>query len=189
MSSAPGLEIGVDVPWITSWSEEPQLGVSPCPSVDGKLAIAQRNEPGAGEPVYARHHLFRQRKAVREMRCPMCGEPTADDDRWCYTAQRTNAGALRERGFGWALPADMPEAQPLLDCGALPPLHRACAEAVLAGPAHLGAPNGGELKRFPKAWIVVPIWVEARPPNPSLKSVGVVSFLHLVGVESGPEDR
>jgi hypothetical protein len=40
-----------------------------------------------------------------------------------------------------------------------------------------------ELKRFPASWIVIPLWVEARPANPLARSVGAVSFLQLVGVQ------
>lgn len=182
MTTAPGLKIGVDVPWISSWSLEQQTGVSPCPSVDGQLAVGQQNKPGAGEPLYARAHLFRQRKSVREMLCPMCGEHTPDDDRWSQTARPTTARALRSKGLGPTLPADMPDDQALLDCGTIAPMHRACAEAA-SGLAHLADMNERELKRFPKAWIIAPLWIEARSPKPQAKSVAVVSYLQLLGVE------
>lgn len=183
MTAAPDLKIGVDVPWVTSWSEEPQTGVSRCPSVDGQLAISQEIKPGVGEPVHTRAHLFRQRRSVGEMLCPMCGEPTHEDDRWSRTAQPTTAGALRARGLSPALPPAMPDAQPLLDCGAVAPMHRACADL---GPAERLLPDdksGRELRRFPKAWIIMPMWVEGRSSKPQGKSVAVVSFLQLVGVE------
>lgn len=181
--SRSGLEIGVDVPWVTSWSEEAQTGVGPCPSVDGQLAIGQSHRPGLGRPLYSRNHLFRQRRSVREMLCPMCGAPTADDDRWSQTATPTTAGALRARGFAPALPADMADAQALLNCGAIAPLHRACAEASLARCPHLGGMEDKALKPFPKAWVVIPLWVEAKPPAAQAKGVPVVGFLQLVGVE------
>lgn len=183
MSTASRLKVGVDVPWITSWSEEAQPGVSRCPSVDGQLAVAQEEKPGEGKPLYSRNHLFRQRRSVGEMLCPMCGEPTHAGDRWSQTAKHTTAGNLRTKGFGPALPADMPDDQPLLDCGAIAPLHRACAEAALTRCPHLGQMDDKELKAFPGAWVIVPLWVEARPPGPQAKSVPVVSFLQLIGVE------
>ena len=181
--TASRLQVGVDVPWVTSWSEEAQTGVSPCPSVDGQLAIGQKTLPGVGRPLYSRNHLFRQRKSVREMLCPMCGEPTAEGDRWSQTAQPTTAGALRTRGFGPALPVDMADDQGLLNCGAIAPLHLACAQAALERCPHLGGMGDKTLKPFPKAWVILPLWVEARPPEPRAKSVAVVSFLQLVGVE------
>lgn len=184
MSALSRLKVGVDVPWVTSWSGEAQNGVARCPSVDGQLAVSQETAPGEGHPLYSRNHVFRQRKSVREMLCPMCGGPTAPDDRWSQTAKRTTAGALRSRGFGPALPADMADDQALLDCGAIAPLHRACAEAAVKRCPHLSQMADLELKRFPQAWVVIPLWVQAKPPGPNAKSASVVSFLQLVGVEA-----
>ncbi|THD77184.1 MAG: hypothetical protein E7812_14635 [Phenylobacterium sp.] len=180
------LKVGVDVPWVTSWSEEEQLGVGPCPSVDGELAIAQASKPGIGRPLYSRNHLFRQRKSVREMLCPMCGEPTEAGDRWSQTATHTTAGELRARGFAFALPVDMADDQRLLNAGAIAPLHRACADASLARCPHLGGMDDKTLKPFPTAWIIMPLWVEAKPPGANAKSVPVVSFLQICGVEDAP---
>jgi len=178
------LTIGVDVPWVTSWSQEAQDGIGRCPSVDGALAVGQVDKPGEGRPLYARNHLFRQRRSVREMLCPMCGEATPDDDRWSQTARSTTAGDLRARGFGAALPPDMADSQRLLDCGAIAPLHRACAEAALARCPHLGALADTALKRFPGAWVVIPLMVEARAPAQRGPGVAAVSFLQIVGVEN-----
>ncbi|MDE2487231.1 MAG: hypothetical protein KGO51_07525 [Alphaproteobacteria bacterium] len=183
MSGASRLKVGRDVPWVTSWSEEAQTGVGRCPSVDGELAIGQAEKAGVGRPLYSRNHLFRQRRSVRELLCPMCGEPTPDDDRWSQTASPTTAGALRARGFGYALPVEMDDDQPLLNCGAIAPLHRACAEAALARCPHLGGMGDRTLKRFPRAWVVIPLTVEARPLAQRGPGIPVVSFLQLVGVE------
>jgi len=47
------LKVGDDVPWVTSWTGEPTLGVAPpCPSVGGALAIVQADNPGHGKPLY-----------------------------------------------------------------------------------------------------------------------------------------
>lgn len=181
-SSTSDLVIGRDVPWVTSWSGEAQSGVSRCPSVDGQLAIGQAEKPGAGEPLYARSHLFRQRRTVREMLCPMCGKPTPEDDRWSQTAQMVDAGQLRARGFGAALPREMEGSQALMDCGTLAPLHRACAENSHSRCPHIGGLADQNLAAFPRGWIIVPLWVEARPPGVSASSVPVVSFLQLLGV-------
>lgn len=185
MTTSSRLKVGIDVPWATSWSQEVETGVARCPSVDGELAVVQRQKPGVGRPLYSRNHLFRQRRSVREMLCPMCGRPTADDDRWSQTAKPTTAGELRSRGFDWAMPVDMADDQRLLNCGAIAPLHRACADSALARCPHLGGMEDRELKRFPGAWVVIPLRVEARSENPLAKGVAVVGFLQLVGVESG----
>jgi hypothetical protein len=183
VSSASRLKVGVDVPWVTSWSQELQTGVSRCPSVDGALAIGQRERPGEGRPLYSQNHLFRQRRSVREMLCPMCGQPTPANDRWSQTGKVTTAAALRNRGFNDALPAEMPDHQVLLNCGTIAPLHHTCAAAALARCPHLGGMDDRVLKRFPTAWVIVPLWVEAKSHGQPAKSVPVVSFLQLVGVE------
>lgn len=177
------LKVGVDVPWVTSWSEEAQTGVGRCPSVDGEVAVLQAEKAGVGRPLYSRNHLFRQRRTVRALLCPMCGKPTPDDDRWSQTASPTTAGELRARGFGEALPAEWADDQRLLNCGAIAPLHRACAEAALARCPHLSGMADKVLKRFPKSWVVIPLYVEARPPAMRGPGIPAVSFLQLVGVE------
>ena len=178
------LKVGVDVPWVTSWSQEKPTRVSRCPSVDGLPAAGQEDKPGQGKPLFSRNHLFRQRKSVREMLCPMCGEPTEAPDRWSQTGRWTTAGALRERGFAQALPAALEDARPLLDAGAIAPLHLACAERALLHCPHLKGLEDRTLKAFPAAWIVVPLTVEARPPTgpAGARPIAAVSFLQLLGV-------
>jgi hypothetical protein len=185
MTGDSRLRVGLDVPWVTSWSQEMHTGVSRCPSVDGQLAIGQQEKPGVGKPLYSRNHLFRQRRSVREMLCPMCGDPTPEEDRWSQTAHTTTAGALRSRGFGRDLPSSLADHQPLVNCGAIAPLHRLCAETSLARCPHLGGMEDHTLKRFPPAWIIIPLWVEAKPQDPQGRSIPVVSFLQLVGVVGG----
>lgn len=183
MTTVSRLQVGLDVPWVTSWSDEPETGVAPCPSVDGQLAIGQAENAGVGRPLYSQNHLFRQRRAVREMLCPMCGRPTPAHDRWTQTGYWTTAGELRARGFGPALPADLADAKPLLNCGAIAPLHHACAQAAVTRCPHLSSRPDKSLKRFPGAWVVIPLWIEARTSRPPARSVPVVSFLQLVGLE------
>ena len=182
------LKVGVDVPWVSSWSSEAMAAVSRCPSVDGMPAVGQQESPGKGEPLYGRNHVFRQRRSVREMLCPMCGEPTQAGDRWTQTARWTTAGDVRAKGLGGWLPADFADDKPLLDAGGIAPLHRACAERSLALCPHLHHMADRELKAFPGAWIVVPLTIEAKPriaAGALPKSVAVVSFLQLIGV---PQD-
>ncbi len=179
------LKVGVDVPWVTSWSTEAMTGVGPCPSVDGLLAVGQQDRPGQGKPLYSRNHLFRQRKSVREMLCPMCGEPTQEGDRWSQTARWTTAGEVRAKGLGDRLPPDFRDDRPLLDAGAIAPLHRACAERALVHCPHLGGMADHELKAFPGAWLIAPLTIEAKPPagaGAPPRSVAVISFLQLIGV-------
>lgn len=175
------LEIGVDVPWVTSWTAESQGGVGPCPTVDGQVAALQQWKPGEGKPAFSRNHLRRQRDSVRAMLCPMCGKPTPEGDRWSQTGQFRAAGVLRARGFGQALPADLDDDRVVLDCGSIAPLHFQCAHASLTRCPHLGAMPDKDLKAFPPSWVVIPLYVEARQPITG-KPVAAVSFLQLVGL-------
>jgi hypothetical protein len=176
--SASRLRIGLDVPWVTAWSEEPVAGAAPCPSVDGALAVRQLERPGEGRPLYSKNHLFRQRRSVREMLCPMCGAPTHDGDRWTQTGRWTTAGEFRAHGLGGWLPAGFADDKRLLGLGAVAPLHRACAERALAHCPHLGAMADRELKPFPPAWIVAPM--VAQPPA-GRAAPPAVTFLWLIG--------
>jgi hypothetical protein len=179
-------KVGVDVPWVTSWSGEEVTGVAPCPSVDGALALGQSSAPGQGQPLYSRNHLFRQRKSVREMLCPMCGEPTPAGDRWSQTARWTTAGEVRAKGLGVWLPPDFPDDRRLMDAGAIAPLHRACAERARAQCPHLGGMDDHSLKAFPGTWLVAALSVEAKPAhalsNAPQRSKAAVAFLQLIGV-------
>ena len=191
------LKVGVDVPWVTSWTAEPDLGVAPCPSVDGVLAVGQKHAPGQGKPQYSRNHLVRQRRTVRELLCPMCGVPTQAGDRWSQTGRYVAAGELRAKGLGSHLPTDMADDRVLLDVGAIAPLHRACAERSMTLCPHLSGRSDHTLKPFPGAWVVTPLTIEARPPagplaapvmnvfanpQPIRKPIPVVTFLQLCGV-------
>ncbi len=175
------LQVGVDVPWVTSWSEEQPGGVGPCPTVDGQMAALQMWKPGVGKPLYSRNHLRRQRDSVRAMLCPMCGEPTPEGDRWSQTGRFQAAGVLRARGFAHALPADLDDDRVVLDCGAIAPLHFRCAQASLQRCPHLGGMPDKDLKAFPPAWTVVPLYVEAKQQVTG-KSIPAVSFLQLLGL-------
>jgi hypothetical protein len=180
------LQVGVDVPWVTSWSKEPMTGVGPCPSVDGVLAVGQAWRPGEGKPLYSRNHLFRQRKSVREMLCPMCGQPTSAGDRWSQTGRWTTAAEVRAKGMGVWLPPDFADDRRLFDAGAIAPLHRACAERALTHCPHLKGMADHELKPFPAAWLVAALSVEAKPKpgtsNLPQRPVAAVTFLQLIGV-------
>jgi hypothetical protein len=191
MSKRSRLKVGVDVPWVTSWSEEPLTGVRPSPEVGGRLAIGQMEKPGYGRPLYSRNHLRRQRESVVKMLCPMCGKPTAAGDRWTQTGKLVAVGQLRAKGLHAAVPADLADSRIVLDAGAIAPLHRSCAERSRLECPHLQAHATPDLLPFPAVWNVAPLMVEAyrqdQPHflNPALRpqrSVAVISFLQLCGV-------
>jgi len=182
------------VPWVTSWSSEAICGVRPCPTIGGRLAICQEEKPGFGRPQYSKNHLRRQRASVLDMLCPMCGEPTAMDDRWTQVARRVPAGVLRARGMGAALPPEVPDAEIVVDAGAIAPLHRICAERSLEHCPHLRAEPNVKLMRFPERWSVFPLTVEVTPalaplhvlakPEPRRALMAVIGFIQLCGLSA-----
>ncbi|AQR63432.1 hypothetical protein BZG35_08150 [Brevundimonas sp. LM2] len=186
------LIVGVDVPWVTSWTAEAILGVRRCPSVGGRLALSQGEQAGYGRPEYSKNHLLRQRLSVARMLCPMCGEATAEDDRVTQVARRVPAGRLRASGRGLDLSPGIDDAQVLIDAGAIAPLHRRCSDLSLAHCPHLRAEPAVDVQPFPTRWTLVPLMIEATAPAPAghalirslgaPQSVSVITFLQLCGI-------
>jgi hypothetical protein len=187
------LKVGIDVPWVTSWTGEPILGVRPCPSVGGALAIVQQDSPGVGKPLYSQNHAVRQRLTINRMLCPMCGQPTAAEDRWTQVAHPVSAGTLRNGRHVESLPASVTDDQMLIDAGAIAPLHRVCVDRSLRYCPHLKADPNIDVRRFSERWLVLPLLVRAEaPPQMFLaqarqpRAVAVVGFLQLIGL---PDER
>ena len=186
------LVVGVDVPWVTSWTAEPIEGVRPCPSVGGRLALAQAQHAGFGKPEYSKNHLLRQRLSVLKMLCPMCGEPTQADDRVTQVARRIPAGRLRASGRAQGLSPQIADQTVVIDAGAIAPLHRRCSDLSLQHCPHLRADPNVDVQPFPERWTVVPLMIEATaPPQPghalmmhpaASASVEVITFFQLCGV-------
>lgn len=183
------LAVGVDVPWVTSWSEEPILGVRPCSTVQGRPALVQASNAGCGRPEYSRNHLVRQRQTVIRMLCPMCGEPTSIGDRWTQVARFVSAGLLRRAGKADGLSREIEDRRVLLDAGSIAPLHRACVDRSLAHCPHLKADPNVNVLPFPAKWTLLPLLIEATPvadagatPLELGAAVAVVTFLQLVGI-------
>ncbi len=169
------LEVGVDVPWVTSWTGEAIDGATPCLTVGGRLALFQDQAPGVGKPQYSKNHLVRQRLSVVEMRCPMCGERTQEADRWTQIAKRRTAGELRARGGN--IRPDINDDQVLIDAGSIAPLHRRCVDRSMRYCPHLRASEDVLIMRFPADWLVLPLLVRAESG-----AHVAVAFLQLCGV-------
>lgn len=183
------LAVGVDVPWVTSWSQEPIIGVRPCSTVQGRPALVQVSNAGYGRPEYSRNHLVRQRQTVIRMLCPMCGEPTSVGDRWTQVAKFVSAGLLRRSGKAGDLPREIEDRRVLLDAGSIAPLHRACVDRSLAHCPHLKADPNVNVLPFPAKWTLLPLLIEATPiaeagatPLGLGAAVAVITFLQLVGI-------
>ena len=181
------LKVGVDVPWVTSWTEEAMLGPAPCLTVPGMLAAAQAHKPGYGRPVYSQNHFIRQRMSVRRMLCPMCGEPTTEGDRWTLTAHRLSAGALRRKGMAAPPARDLPDDRIVIDAGAVSPQHYACATQSMVKCPHLSAEPDLDLRPFSTRWFVTPLFAALSPMPMAVMTKAarpppLVCFLQLCGV-------
>lgn len=165
-------------------------GAAPCPTVDGELALGQVERPGYGLPLYSKNHVRRQRASMRDMLCPMCGEPTVVGDRWTLLATRRTAGQLRATRFRASVPEDCKDEQAVLDAGTIAPLHRACADRSLSLCPHLKSNPATELMAFPATSRISPLTILAPPQvehfrrNPFGQSASVlaVGLLHLCGI-------
>ena len=115
------LQVGVDVPWVTSWTGEQINGVGPCASVGGRLALGQVEHAGYSKPLYSKNHLLRQRLTVARMLCPMCGAPTGPEDRVTQVARRIPAGLLRKGGRAPGLTPTIDDDRLLIDAGSIAP--------------------------------------------------------------------
>jgi len=162
---------------------EQVTGVEPCPLNRRGLAVAG-GAPRPGEPLYPRNHLFRPAQVVREMLCPMCGEPTAegvplDPDRPLDHGQghprqgprRLAAASSPTTGACWT-----------------PAPSRPCtAPAPSARSFHCRPEGHGRhsVEGLPRRLIVAALSVEARPShalsNVPQRAVAAVTFLQLIG--------
>jgi len=190
------LKVGLDVPWVTSWTEEPVIGVRACPTVGGRPALLQTLNAGFGKPQYSKNHLVRQRQTVLRMLCPMCGEPTPPEDRWTQVAKLAPAGLLRRAGKAAGLTREIEDRRVVLDAGSIAPLHRRCVDRSLKYCPHLKSDPNVNVMPFPARWTVLPLLIEASPAleggHAGAATTGavvmVVTFLQLVGV-TGKVDR
>lgn len=63
------------VPWTVSWSGEETFSLGPCRFFEGRIAILQPEDAGNGTPQFGKPHSCRQRQAVAQGLCDLCGMP------------------------------------------------------------------------------------------------------------------
>jgi hypothetical protein len=63
------------VPFTVSWSAEERQFVARCRFADGRPALCQEHHPGEGKPLFGKPHNVRQRQAIGEGLCDLCGKP------------------------------------------------------------------------------------------------------------------
>lgn len=104
------------VPWTVAWTgEEASFRVEACPFADRRPAICQHEAPGIGKPRFGKPHWQRQRQAIAQYLCDLCGRPLK-------LATKVSLSHARPVGHG---------ANGLAILQVEPLLHRACAAESL----------------------------------------------------------
>lgn len=99
------------VPFTVSWSAEERFFTAPCPMFGGNIAVCQDDAPGEGKPLFGKPHMQRQRRAIAQGLCDLCGRPLRTSTKVSLSHARPQPhGAL-----GWAIL----QVEPLL--------HKSCA--------------------------------------------------------------
>ena len=105
----------VEVPWTAGWTGESEFSIAPCRWAEGRMAICQSEAPGRGKPQFAKPHMIRQRQAMVELRCDLCGRQLAAATKVSLSSPRLTIVS----GHG-AIPLQV---EPLL--------HRSCAQRAI----------------------------------------------------------
>ena len=103
------------VPWTVSWTAEEKLFVGLCPHAR-RRALCMPHAPGEGKPRFGKPHSNRQRAAIAQALCDLCGKPLKNQTKVSLSHARYNSiAALGGTGIL--------QVEPLL--------HRACAAESL----------------------------------------------------------
>lgn len=106
------------VPFTVSWSAEDRFTVEPCRFADGRMAICQSVAPGQGKPIFGKPHSIRQRQAIAQNLCDICGKPLKNRTRVSLSHARLRGNAMIDgKGTG------ILQVEPLL--------HRECAATAM----------------------------------------------------------
>ena len=105
---------GVPVPYTVSWTAEERLFVAYCRWAEG-AALSQDVARGVGKPCFGKPHSQRQREAIVDGLCDLCGRPLAVRTKVSLSHARPSPKAFRM--------GDILQAEPLL--------HRECAARCL----------------------------------------------------------
>jgi hypothetical protein len=127
--------IGENVPWSSAWTGEVDFTLKPSADFPGLMDLVQKEDPGAGDPLLAVMHVSRNRRAMFQNLCHVCGELTPEDDRWLFPLE---TGGMVPMGDGTERYG-----------GNVPPVHRACASVGQLMCPHLRR-NAAQPVAFPE---------------------------------------
>lgn len=89
----------VRVPFTASWSQEERFFLAPCAIFDGQLAICQDSAMGQGKALFGKPHMQRQREAIGNGLCDICGRALALRTKVSLSHARPQPHAAQ----GWAV--------------------------------------------------------------------------------------
>lgn len=78
----------IPVSFSVAWTEEKAFWIAPCPYAFGKAAVHQQDAPGIGKPTFAKPHMNRQRKSIREGLCDICAKPVRVKTKVSFSEER-----------------------------------------------------------------------------------------------------
>jgi hypothetical protein len=102
------------VPWTVGWSSEEVFWVADCPFFK-RPAIHQLSSPGSGKPLFGKPHGNRQRQAIAQCLCDLCGRPL----KLSTKVSMSHARPVPHGAEGWAIL----QVEPML--------HRECAATCI----------------------------------------------------------
>jgi len=112
-----------DVPWSVAWSGEQAFRLQPSADFPGMVELDQKQDIGAGEPLFATINVTRQRRGLADLLCHVCGKATDPHDRYIFP---TASGGL----------VTLHDGTEQYGCN-VPPMHRACAVRARHACPHL----------------------------------------------------
>jgi hypothetical protein len=110
-------------PWTASWSGEQAFRLRPSADFPGLLELDQQEAQGEGEPLFTVIHLNRHRRAMIDLLCHVCGQPTDPADRFIFPAASGGLVTLHDGSQQYG-------------CN-VSPMHFACAQRAARDCAHL----------------------------------------------------
>jgi len=119
-----------EAPWSVAWSGEQAFRLQPSRDFPGMVELDQKQAPGEGQPIFAMMHVARQRRAVIDHLCHVCGRSTPKHDRWIFPVASGGLVTLHDGTQQYG-------------CN-VPPIHKACTHR-----AGLECPHLSKLQESP----------------------------------------
>jgi hypothetical protein len=98
-------------PWNAEWSGEHRFEIRNCRYAGGRPALWQPHAPGMGKPLFATPHAVRQRRAIADMLCTVCGEPSRPGQRYTFD----HGQIIEAEGRTWYATTEAPVHLPCAD--------------------------------------------------------------------------